>query len=192
MKQPKSAVALDAPFNDDGIHLVSARGARMQCASASVTRKQERLSVQNPLREVAWRESAALTSQHGQVSSSPEPFVAKKVRTDGIDHDGSTIDVSMRRCPERGLSNGKRHKCSRLHDDAAKAPSVPSRFDPILQKTKLAQSDALITAHSSRCCTPVTKRSQKSQKKKKFPRRLHLAPPQTVAGKHALLLSTWG
>ena len=37
--------------NGDGLHIVSPGGARMQGATASVTRKQERLSVQKLLRE---------------------------------------------------------------------------------------------------------------------------------------------
>ena len=51
---------------------------------------------------------------------------------------------------------------------AGKTLSAPRRFNPIRHKNKFTQTNALISAHSSCCCTPVHKRSQKSLKKKRF------------------------
>ena len=58
-------------------------------------------------------ESSALPCQHDNVNSSPEAFVTKIVRTDGMVRDGTTVDVSM---TDHGSVTANDTKCSRLQD----------------------------------------------------------------------------
>ena len=67
---------------EDGvaIHLVSASGARMQCARASVPRKQERLTMQKPLCE-----SCVATALHCRASMTTSTRLQKRSSPKGAD-----------------------------------------------------------------------------------------------------------
>ena len=114
---------------------------------------------------VAWRERAALTSQHGRVKSSPEPFVTKRFEWMGWFVTGRRSMCPLR-CPDRGFNNGRWRECSRLHDCVAKAVLQAGSINTA--QYRLAQSDALISACSSRCCSPAHRDSQKSLTKQCF------------------------